>query len=145
MTSWKYLIQELGVYLNAHPANIKHFAEFTEQMPNLATMDEKYPLVFIAPVGSESLTNVITYDVNLYCLDLINDKRDNINDVLSETGLILNDVYQYFTNNHPNIDIIGTMPKEPLNNFDLDYVAGWMATVSFELPQYCENLINIGD
>lgn len=145
MTSWKYLIQEIGAYLAQHPANVKHFAEFTEQMPNLATKDEQYPLVFIAPVAHESGRNVVYYTINIYVLDCINDNRDNLNDVLSETNLILNDIFQYFDGTHPYIDVFSNLTSEPLNNFDLDYVAGWMGTVALELPNYCDNLINLGN
>lgn len=143
--SWKYLIQEIEIYLNGHPSNPKFFAEFEEQRPNLATKDEKYPLVFVVPSPSVPSMNVVNFTVEIQCFDLLKDDRSNVNDVLSETWLILNDIYQFFNGNHPSIDISVLPTFNPLNNFDLDYVAGWSASFDFELPQYCDDLINTGN
>ena len=145
MTSIKYLKTELETWLSSHPANPKVFFEFTEQMPNLATINEAYPLVFFAFNTSESYTNVITHNFTVYCLDRISDDRSNIVDVVSEMQLLMNDIYLHFQTNHPIIDVIGLVSAEPLNNFDLDYVGGCSSIVTFELPQICINYTNFGD
>jgi hypothetical protein len=145
MTSIKYLKTELETWLSSHPANPKVFFEFTEQMPNLATKDEAYPLIFFAFSGSESYTNVVAHTFTVYCLDRISDDRSNIVDVVSEMQLLMNDIYLYFQTNHPVIDVIGLVASGPLNNFDLDYVGGWSAQITFELPQICMNYTNFGD
>jgi len=145
MTSIKYLKNELETWLSSHPANPKVFFEFTEQMPNLATINEAYPLIFFAFNTSESYTNVITHTFTVYCLDRIADDRSNIVDVVSEMQLLMNDIYLHFQTNHPVIDVIGLVSSEALNNFDLDYVGGWSAQITFELPQICINYTNFGD
>jgi hypothetical protein len=139
--SLKYLINEIETFCSSHPANVKFFAEFTEQMPNLATIDEQYPLVFFVFAPSVPSLNVVNYTAEIYVLDKIRDKRDNIIDLMSDTGQIINDIYQNFNGIHPSIDV-STLPTfNPLNNFDLDYVAGWQGTFDFELPQICGNLV----
>lgn len=145
MSSLKYLIQELETFCNNHPANVKFFAEFTEQMPNLATTDEQYPLVFFAFSPSVPSMNVVNYTAEVYVLDKIRDDRSNIIDLMSDTNQIINDIYQYFNGNHPMIDVAILPTFNPLNNFDLDYVAGWQGTFDFEVPQICDNLINYGN
>lgn len=142
MTSYKYLIQEVEAFILAHPTAPKFFAEFKEQMPNLATIDEKYPLVFMIPESSVSGQMVINYNVEIYCLDLINDDRSNINDILSEMSMLMNDIYQHFSEYHDNVFINVPPVTTPLNNFDLDYVAGWVGSFGFEVPQICDNLLN---
>lgn len=141
MTSYNYLISEIETFILSHPSNPKFFAEFVEQMPNLATKDEKYPLVFVNPITSSSSLNVVTYTVDIYCLDKILDDRSNINLILSEMGMLLNDIFQYFLQTHPIIESVDGMTTTPLNNFDLDYVAGWQGTIQFIVPQICDNLL----
>jgi len=138
MSSLKGLIQSVKSFVESHPANPKFFAEFTEQMPNLATIDEQYPLVFMAFSPAVPQMNVINYTVEIYVLDKIRDDRSNIIDVMSDTGQIINDIYQNYYNGESTIDVISLPTFNPLNNFDLDYVAGWVGTFDFELPQGCK-------
>ena len=107
-------------------------------MPNLATIDEQYPLVFMAFSPAVPQMNVINYTVEIYVLDKIRDDRSNIIDVMSDTAQIINDIYQNYNNGTEEIDVISLPTFNPLNNFDLDYVAGWVGTFDFELPQGCK-------
>jgi hypothetical protein len=80
-------------------------------------------------------TNVFTLDV--YCVDIIQKDRANINTILSDTQLILNDLYLYYTDGTDlSVTVITDPTMTPLNNFDLDYVAGWVGTFTFEVDQY---------
>jgi hypothetical protein len=46
-------------------------------------------------------------------------------------------MYVYYTNdNDIEIDVIGTASMTPLNNQDLDYVAGWVMSITFEVASY---------
>lgn len=143
--SLAYFNQEFKQFIESHPSKPKYFMEFTEQMPNLATRDEKYPLVFLSFNISIPSMNVITYSFDVYALDLLRDDRSNVIDVISEMTSLLNDIYQYFNGNHDFIDLPIAPVFNPLNNFDLDYVAGRIGTFDFELPQNCDNLINYGN
>ncbi len=145
MTSYKYLIQQIEAYVNAHPTNPKYFHEFQEQLGNLATKDEFYPLVFVAPIGSDLAMNMNNITLEVYCLDLLTDGRENTTDVVNEMWLLLNDIFQYFNDNHPYIGIVGGNSMSPLNNYALDYLSGWVGTFTFEVPANCDNLINLGN
>ena len=67
--------------------------EFREQMPNFSTKDEKYPIVFVVPASGYSDLNAKAITLDIYCVDLIQDDRENINTILSDCELILNDLY----------------------------------------------------
>ena len=141
MTSYYKLLNKLETFFNAHIQVKKFGGEFREQMPNFSTIDERYPLVYVVPTSEISGMNTNVFTLDVYCVDIIQKDRANINTILSDTQLILNDLYLYYTDGSDlSIDIITDPTMTPLNNFDLDYVAGWVGTFTFEVNQYsvCE-------
>ena len=141
MTSYYQLLNKLETFFNAHIQVKKFGGEFREQMPNFSTLDERYPLVYVVPTSETSGMNTNVFTMDVYCVDIIQKDRANINTILSDTQLILNDLYLYYTDgNDLSIDIITDPTMTPLNNFDLDYVAGWVGSFTFEVNQYsvCE-------
>ena len=141
MTSYYTLLNKLETFFNAHIQVKKFGGEFREQMPNFSTIDERYPLVYVVPTSETSGMNTNVFTLDIYCVDIIQKDRANINTILSDTQLILNDLYLYYTDgNDLSIDILVDPTMTPLNNFDLDYVAGWVGTFTFEVNQYsvCE-------
>lgn len=147
MTSYTTLLNKIDAFCQQHLQIKKNAGEFKEQMPNFSTMDEKYPLVFYVPISQTmgDFTNVFNLDI--YCVDIIQKDRANINTILSDTNLILNDLYLYFSQGS-DLSIDAQTPSlTPLNNFDLDYVAGWVMNITFEVDQYCvEDIpLQIGD
>jgi hypothetical protein len=141
MTSYYALLNKLETFFNAHIQVKKFGGEFREQMPNFSTLDERYPLVYVVPTSETSGMNTNVFTLDVYCVDIIQKDRANINTILSDTQLILNDLYLYYTDGSDlSIDIIIDPTMTPLNNFDLDYVAGWVGTFTFEVNQYsvCE-------
>lgn len=141
MTSYISLLDKIEVFCNAHLQIQKYKGEFREQMPNFSTMDEKYPLVFVAPLSSTSMREVHQHTLEVYCVDIIQKDRANINTIVSDCELILRDLIIYFREGDDlSIDIIGDPSISFLNNFDLDYVAGVVATITFESNGYedCE-------
>ena len=117
---------------------VKKFGgEFREQMPNFSTVDERYPLVYVVPTSETSGMNTNVFSLDVYCVDIIQKDRANINTILSDTQLILNDLYLYYTDGS-DLSIEVTIPPTmtPINNQDLDYVAGWVGSFMFEVDQY---------
>ena len=88
------VIKRLETFCDSHLQVQKFGADFLEQLPNFATQDEKYPVVFVNVPTSASLNeNLNTFSLEVYCLDIIQKDRDNIITILSDTQLILNDIY----------------------------------------------------
>ena len=137
MTSYYALLNKLETFFNAHLQVKKFGGEFREQMPNFSTMDERYPLVYVVPTSEISGMNTNVFTLEVYCVDIIQKDRANINTILSDTQLILNDLYLYYTDGSDlSVTVLTDPTMIPLNNFDLDYVAGWIGTFTFEVDQY---------
>ena len=138
------IIKRLETFCNSHLQVKKFGADFLEQIGNFATQDEKYPVVFVDVPTSVSLTeNLNTFSVDVYCLDIIQKDRDNIITILSDTQLILNDVYLNLqTGTDWSIDVTSAT-LAPLNNDLLDYAAGWVMTIDLEVETYCETDIPV--
>ena len=137
MTSYISLLSKIEAFCNAHLQIKKYGGEFREQMPNFATKDEKYPVVFVTTTSDTEALNTNQFTVDIYCVDLIQADRANLNSIISDCQLILKDMYVYYTNdNDVEIDVVGTASMTPLNNQDLDYVAGWVMSITFEVASY---------
>ncbi len=135
MTTIKALNNELKQFFTTHPLKPRYNMEFREQMPNLATASEVYPYVFFGFSSSNSLQNVKVFTFDVYCVDAIENDRSNIIDVISEMEMLINDVFNYlFENGYISENVV----KTPLNNFDLDYVGGWVASFDIVVNQTCQ-------
>jgi len=141
MTSYITLLSKIEQFCNAHLQIKKYGGEFREQMPNFSTKNEKYPIVFVEPLSDLEDLNTNQFSINVYCVDIIQKDRANLNTILSDCQLILKDMYVYYTNDmDTQLDVVGTASMSPLNNYDLDYVAGWVMGITFEVSTYgpCE-------
>ena len=137
MTSYISLLDKIEVFCNAHLQIQKYKGEFREQMPNFSTMNEKYPLVFVSPLSDTETLETNQFTLEIYCVDIIQKDRVNINTILSDCHLILKDLYLYFKDGDDwTIDVIGEPSITPVNNLDLDYVAGWVMSITFEVEGY---------
>lgn len=122
---------------------IKKFAsDFPGQMPNFATSDEEYPILFVSPTSSIFDMNTTTFSIDVYCFDIIQKDRENINTILSDTHLILSDLNRWILDADPaGFDIIDSTPTlQPINNALLDYAAGWVMNLTIVTETYgvCE-------
>lgn len=141
MTSYIKILQKLDAFCNAHLQIKKFMGEFREQMPNFSTLDERYPVVFATPVSDIEDLNTNQFTIEIYCVDIIQKDRANINTIVSDCHLILKDMFIYYRDdNDLDLDVVGTASISFVNNFDLDYVAGAVMTITFEVAGYgsCE-------
>lgn len=134
MTSYIQLLDKIETFCDDHIQIEKFGGEFKEQLPNFATQNEKYPIIFVEPVSSTEGLDLSQFSVNIYCLDIVQKDRANLNTILSDCHLILRDLYLYFHDGTDlTIDVISEPSFTPLNNYDLDYVAGWVGAFTFEV------------
>lgn len=141
LVSYKQLIYLVEDFARQHLQIQKFKAEFEEQLPNFATTDEAYPILFMSPVGSV-YSNLNQFNVRFYVFDIIQKDRANINTILSDTSLILNDLKLWFTDgDNYNLELIGDPIARPLNNYLMDYAAGWTMDVTFRVGNYCVEAI----
>jgi hypothetical protein len=141
MISYQSLINKIIDFYDSHLQVKKVGSDFREQLENFATKDEKYPLVYISPIDAAPSEMGFTTEINLeiYCFDIIQKDRANINVILSDCHLILNDLYNWFLNSDDySFDIVGVPTMTPLNNDLLDYAAGWLMTVTCSINNYTD-------
>ena len=116
-------------------------SDFTEQLQNFATENEEYPIIYVVPNDSIFNENTTTFTVDVYCLDIIQKDRSNINTILSDTNTILSDLKKWILDGEVySFDVINNPTATPLNNALLDYCAGWFMTLEVDCPTYgvCE-------
>lgn len=139
--SYIRLLQAVELFSKEH-MQVKRFAsDFPSQMPNFGTENEKYPILFISPTDSIFDRNVKTFTIDIYCFDIIQKDRVNINTILSDTNSILSDLYRWFLDGEVyGIDIREQVTTTPIDNALLDYAAGWRMNVTFDVDTYglCE-------
>lgn len=140
--SYIRILQAIEAFSSAHMQIKKFASDFPGQMPNFATEDEAYPILFVSPTSSVFDMNTTTFTINVYCFDIIQKDRENINTILSDTHLILSDLNRWILDSDPaGFDIIDTPPTlTPIDNALLDYAAGWQMTLTLVAETYgvCE-------
>ena len=139
-SSYIQLINKIQAFCDAHLAIKRFDAEFGEQRPNLATDSEEYPYVFMEPTSVDGGYDVRNFSVTFTCYDVIQKDRANINTIVSDCELNLQDLFIHFNQSDADVTAI-SQSKTPLNNYDLDYVAGWSTTIVFEVEGYCVDAI----
>ena len=137
MTSYQALINKIEAFYTDHLQVKKVGSDFNEQLPNFATKDERYPLVFITPIVASTTMDVNSISLEVYCLDIIQKDRANITVILSDCHQILVDLINYFNfSNDYSFDIVGSPSITPLNNQLLDYAAGWVMTLDVDISNW---------
>jgi hypothetical protein len=137
MTSYQALINKIEAFYTDHLQVKKVGSDFNEQLPNFATKDERYPLVFITPIVASTTMDVNTISLEVYCLDIIQKDRANITVILSDCHQILVDLINYFNfSNDYSFDIVGSPSITPLNNQLLDYAAGWVMNLDVDISNW---------
>ena len=143
MTNQSYIrvLTALELFSKEH-LQVKRFAsDFPEQLPNFSSETEQYPIIFVSPTNSIFKRNQNTFELTIYCYDLIQDGRDNINTILSDTNTILNDLYLWLRDGDVGgLEVLNEINCTPINNALLDYVAGWQMNLVIEVDTYnvCE-------
>ncbi len=139
--SYIRILNVIGAFASEHLQIKKFGSDFPGQLPNFGNKNEEYPILFVSPSTSIFNTNAKSFDLNIYCFDLIQDDRENINTILSDTNSILNDLVLWLQHSDVDgIDLIDSSIAVPINNSLLDYAAGWQMTIKLEVNSYamCE-------
>lgn len=133
-------------FAQAHPQVLKSFAEFDGEIDNMVTKGEEFPALIVSfrswQVGLP--TNIVTLDV--LCLDVIQKDRGNVLHVVSDTALILNDLFLFMSDGDDwdfDTSLVGQI--EPINNSRLDYLGGNKMTLDIEVESYSVCEVPIGD
>ena len=138
-TSYIKILQAIESFANQHLQVKKFASDFPAQIPNFANKDEQYPILFVSPTDTIYNLNSNTFDIKVYCFDIIKKDRSNINTILSDTNTILNDLVIWLgSGDLAGIDIYDTTTSTaiPIDNALLDYAAGWVVEIKLEVDSY---------
>lgn len=139
--SYQILLNNIEAFASSHLQIKKFSSDFPEQLPNFATEDEAYPVLFVSPTNSVFDLNTTIFEVTVYCFDIIQKDRANINTILSDTNSILSDLDIWLRDDSViGVDVVSTSTVIPINNALLDYAAGWEMTLTVDVSKYgaCE-------
>jgi len=135
MISYLQVISVIKSFADQH-LQVNNFGyEFREQMPNLASLNEAYALLYVVPIGATTLQNVNEFDVDIYCVDRLQKDRSNVNSVVSDCNGILNDLILWLEEGQNLIEITSTGTQTPINNDLLDYVGGWVLRLRLQVEK----------
>lgn len=144
-TTYLKCLQIFESFASSHIEVQRFKSDFLEQLQNFGTESEAYPILYVAPnteiFGADLYTDLNNFTFNIYCLDVIQKDRANINPILNTTALVLNDLHKWLKEaDLPGVDILDISSINPLNNYALDYLAGWSMTITLEVETYsfCE-------
>lgn len=149
--SFLQIVEYIEEFANAHDQIRKVGFDFYEQIDNILTKSEKYPAFFIVPLPStfetnEEGANLNTFNLDVYCLDIIQKDRNNIKEIISDTALMLNDLLLFFNEGKDwsfEAEKVGNV--EPINNSLLDYAAGNKMTLAVTVSGYSVCEIPMGE
>ena len=133
MITYLQAVSVIENFANQNEMVQKFGFEFKEQMPNIATEDERYPLLFVVPIGAMPSTNANEFEIDIYCLDRYTQDRVNVPSVVSDTQLILAMLSKWLEEGQTDMDVIHSYPMQPINNDLLDYCGGWSMRVRVEV------------
>lgn len=131
------LVDEITKFCDKHKQIQRFEFEYEEQLPNFATGDKTFPLVFAAPIYLEpGVLNKHT--IRIYVLERLDRDRTNVLDSTNDTSLILSDIYKFWNNLNfdTEIEIENEPFAIPVNNSQLDYLQGYYADFIFSIPTY---------
>lgn len=135
--SYISLLQAIELFSSSHLQVKRFVSDFPSETPNLVTDDEAFPVLLVSPSNSIFDANITTFTIDVYCYDIIQKDRSNLNSILSDTNLILNDLKLWLTDGDlEGIDVIESVAATPINNALLDYAAGWVASFKVEMNNY---------
>lgn len=149
--SFLQIVEYIEEFANAHDQIRKVGFDFYEQIDNVLTKSEKYPAFFIVPLPStfeanEEGANLNTFNLDVYCLDIIQKDRNNIKEIISDTALMLNDLLLFFKEGEDwsfEAEKVGNV--DPINNSLLDYAAGNKMTLAVTVSGYSVCEIPMGE
>ena len=102
-TTYVRLVNIFKTFSDNHLQVKRFHADFLEQLQNFTHLDINFPILYAVPINvnllTDDITDLSTYSFDIYCLDAIQEGRENITPVLNNTSQILNDLHKWIKRN----------------------------------------------
>lgn len=130
--TYNQLIARFETLANNH-RQIKRFGNgVIEDVNTFGPNSGLFPILWVAPQSVQLTENALIYKMRILVFD-IDEENDTLrNELLSDTLLILNDIFQTLKNGYDDITLISTATATPFNQRFVDYCTGWFIDVDIE-------------
>lgn len=100
------------------------------------TTNSVYPVLILLPQPSRIENGRVVLMFNIFIADILNKDQSNLDEIYSDTLLIMTDLISYFKDNDSYEFYLNetSVTIEPFNEKFDDIVAGWMANIEIEIP-----------
>jgi hypothetical protein len=144
LVNYKTIIQDLSGISYYHPQiNSFGFGDITQITADVETkLSPVYPKAYVVPSTVNLAQNRLLYNFSVIIMDRVNEKTDNLEDIMSDTLEIAKDfftvLYQSYAQQYGGFSVDYTPLWGPnvtpfLERFE-DIVAGWTLNIQIEQP-----------
>ena len=100
-----------------------------EDVNTFSPSSGEFPILWIVPQNVRLSENTLIYIIRVLIFDIDETSDLNRNEILSDTLLILNDIFQQFKNDDNNFEVNTDLIATPFNQRFVDYCTGWFADI----------------
>jgi hypothetical protein len=115
-----------------HLAVKRYKTSFFEQIDNFSSSDNTFPILYVVPSDVTFDQYVDRFFFRIYVVDILQKDRSNESAILNDTLLTLRDLYNWLKIADNGLNVLSTARAIPVNNFLVDYTAGWYLDVEVE-------------
>jgi len=131
------LLNILESFASSHIDVRRFVAEDEDQMSEITSKDEEFPMMFVAPINNIYDWQINQYELRIYVYDRIMKDRSNINDIRSKTNQILNDLDVWLRKyDQLPVEITNVSVAYPFSSELMTDVTGWYFDVVIDIPSY---------
>ena len=136
--SYINLLSLIESFADAHLQVRRFGSDFHEQIDGFATREDSFPVLYVTLSDSVIGENTTQHTLVIYCFDLLQQGRENVNYLVSDTELIMKDLFLWIrdSDDTDSVEVIGDATTLPMNNYLLDDAVGHSMTVTLALDSF---------
>ena len=131
------LLNILESFASEHIDVRRFIAEDLDQMSEMTSKDEQFPVMFVTPTNNIFDWHINQYEVRIYVYDRLIKDRTNINDIRSKTNQIISDLDVWLRKEAElPIEVTSISTSYPFSSELMTDVTGWYVDVVVDIPSY---------
>lgn len=135
--TYNEILTYLRLFATEHMDVFRFESEDEDQMSALTSIEELFPMIFVAPINNLYDYEENEYSMRIYCYDRLTKDRKNIDNARSRTNQILSDLDVWLRKE-------STLPFEttvissvyPFSSELMTDVTGWYIDITINVPSY---------
>jgi hypothetical protein len=132
VTTLNTIKNSLAAFASYH-LQLKRFQlSFFENFDGFSTSAVQFPILYAIPQDVQLQENINSFTIRVYAVDILQTDRTNEVDVINDTLLILRDLRNWLALADNGLNILNNPIAIPVNNFLVDYTAGWYIDIEVE-------------